>query len=373
VDLSERVDTLLPSEYCPPPNMLFRFVRVWAVRHWQPRGWLCAAAVGMLAAAQLRVVAQRMPTPAADAAHEAAESARRAQAVASFAANRITLGDMEDVIARKLPQERKQIAAPGGRERVLSALVRYDLLAAEAVRRGYASQPAVRDAARATAIAALTTQESDAAAAAVSDADVARAATEHAAEFARPLMRRAAHIQLATREAALALSHELHGVARERFARLAVERSGDARTQRQGGELGYFDSQGRTNKGQPTGVAPPLVAATFALAHVSDVSAPVEHDGVFSLVMLTGEMPALAKPRAAIEAVLRERLVEAARNQAIEQLVSRLRAQLQPQVHAELLAAIQLDPGAASDIPQGFPAAPVDPREPPHLLEPDVY
>jgi hypothetical protein len=42
-------------------------------------------------------------------------------------------------------------------------------------------------------------------------------------------------------------------------------------------------------------------------------------------------------------------------------------------VNAALVDAIQLDPATQSGIPQGFPAAPIDPRTPARQMEPDKY
>src|SRR5262245_1418414 len=72
--------------------------------------------------------------------------------LAQWEAGQIRLADYEQVLAHKLPQERVQIAKPGGRERLLESLIRYDLLAAEAERRGYGRNLEVEQAGQRTAI-----------------------------------------------------------------------------------------------------------------------------------------------------------------------------------------------------------------------------
>ena len=89
-------------------------------------------------------------TPAAAADDSSAE-----RAVATWKGGRITLADLEAVVALKLPQERITIAEPGGREQLLEDLVRFDLLVQEARERGYATRPSVIDASQNAAIEAM--------------------------------------------------------------------------------------------------------------------------------------------------------------------------------------------------------------------------
>jgi hypothetical protein len=42
-------------------------------------------------------------------------------------------------------------------------------------------------------------------------------------------------------------------------------------------------------------------------------------------------------------------------------------------VHPELIGSIVLPDAEPPGIPEGFPAAPADPREPPKIVEPDKY
>jgi parvulin-like peptidyl-prolyl isomerase len=184
-------------------------------------------------------------------------------------------------------------------------------------------------------------------------------------------MRRASQIQVATEAEAKALLAKLKRGDREGFARLAREHSSDTRTQRQGGELGYFDAQGKVD-GRASEIPAPIVAAAFKLKQ-AELSGPIAHDGVYSLVLVTGEMSALAPKRAAVEAQLRGELARAQQQRAVEALVAQLRAEAKPEVHPELLDRIVLPPAAALDFPQGFAAAPSDPRAPPRTVEPDGY
>jgi peptidyl-prolyl cis-trans isomerase C len=309
--------------------------------------------------------------PSPRARSEGAEATASAdEVVASYSAGKITRAELEHVIAQKLPQQRRQIAEPGGRELLLESIIRYDLLAEEAARRGYERHPVVVHAARRAASERMIAERFTADPKSVGADELARVYSERLPQFARPLMRRASHVQLGSEAEAKALRAQAKPGDREGFARLARDHSQDPRTKRQGGELGYFDAHGNVPGGKKSDVPPQLVAATFALKP-GQVSPPIAHEGVFSLVMLTGEMPAIPPARAEIEAQLRAELAQAAQDRALEAWQDELRSQAKPEVHPELLDSIVLPPNAPLDIPQGFPAAPPDPRAPPILVEPD--
>lgn len=302
----------------------------------------------------------------------AVPSAPAGAVVASYRTGQITQSELEAVIAQKLPQERKKIAEPGGREALLQSILRYDLLAQEAERRGYASHPAVVQSVRRSASERMLAERLK-----VDPKDVAASELEQAYQarvhqFARPRMLRASQIQVATQAEAQALRSKTKPGDRAGFAKLAREYSSDARSQRQGGELGYFDAEGKLEGTRESGIPPAIVKAAFALKQ-GEVSPPIAHDAAFSLVMLTGEMAAVTPKRAAIEAKLREELAQAQRQRDLEALLAQLRAEAKPEIHPELLDQIVLPPITPLDYPQGFAAAPPDPRAPPRLVPPDEY
>jgi len=312
-----------------------------------------------------------LDSPQAKSEAPAAPSSPDAEVLATFEGGQISRADYEQVLAHKLPNERDRIAKPGGREALLESLIRYDLLAQEAERRGYQRQLEVELAAESAAsdrlIEALVRVEP----AKVPAAEIERAYAERSREFMRPAMRRATQIRVATEAEAKTLSKELKGFEREPFSRVAREKNIDPRTRNQGGELGYFDRESNTDSGRPTGVPQALVDATFKLHKVGDVSQPVPHDGSWNVLMFTGEIPPFTKTRAQAEPELRQKLALQLTQRALETFVTELRAKYSPEVHPELIDAVVLPPAAPLDMPEGFAAAPPDPRARPVQLEPD--
>jgi peptidyl-prolyl cis-trans isomerase C len=337
------------------------------------RNRLAAAAAGSIALGWL-ALAHGAPEYAAAAAHPPdADAARRSQIVASFDGGQITVGELEDIIAKKLPRVRAQIAADG-RLALLDEVIQYDLLAQEAQRRGYHERPLVIEAAKRTAIEQLAATEFNVAPDSISAEDVARVHEAHRAEQSRPAWRRASEIVVDSEADARALIAELKGADRIRFAEIARQRSRDPRTARQGGELGFFDSEGKQPQGESAGVPEAVAGAVFALSPVGTIaSEPVAHDGVFSVIMLTGEMPAFSKSLAKEQRSIRDQLAQERTSRAIEARLTALRDEYKPELHPELLNAIVLEPAVPRGIPEGIPAAPPDPRAPPRLVKPDGY
>ena len=87
--------------------------------------------------------------------------------------------------------------------------------------------------------------------------------------------------------------------------------------------------------------------------------------------MFTGEMAPFDKSQSQAEPELRDKLSIAMTQRAMENFVSELRAKYAPVIHPELVDAVELPPAAPLDMPEGFPAAPPDPRAAPVHVEAD--
>jgi parvulin-like peptidyl-prolyl isomerase len=304
----------------------------------------------------------------------AAAAERGDTIVAKFEGGRITVADVERAASLKVAHQRARYAAEGGREQLLTELVRWELLVREAQRRGYEDHPAVYEATSKAAVNAMQEQIAIDPASIESE-ELARYYEAHEFEFRVPAARRASMIKVATEAEARALIRELEGVGRVRFAAVARERSIDEATRRQGGELGYFDHEGRQRKKSARkSVASVLVEAAFALAGVGSVSkVPLAYEGGYVVLMLTGQMRAIDRSVAQAEGEIRERVALAASKRAVEALLARIRKEQGVQVNEGLLDLIALDDVPTRDIPQGFPAAPPDPYAPPITVEPDDF
>jgi peptidyl-prolyl cis-trans isomerase C len=324
--------------------------------------------MALLSMAGSRVLGQKPQDPPASGA----EAERRAGVLARYEGGQITVGDMEDAIAHKLPATRAEIATDAGRKRFLEDMIRYDVLALEAERRGFAKDDAVIEMAARHAMDKMIATSFPIDPAAVPAEAVRREYQDQAHKFNRPAQRRASHIVVATAADARSLVAALKAGDRQAFAKLARERSIDATTRMRGGDLGYFDRKGNPSSEHGTPVPAPLAAATFKLGREGEISPkPVALTNGFAIVMWTGTMPEIHSSLAQEEEGLRQKLAAGEQQQQINALVDRIRAEVAPELHPELADPIALDPVPPADIPSGFPAAPPDPRIPPILIEPD--
>jgi parvulin-like peptidyl-prolyl isomerase len=335
----------------------------------------CAAALSLTFAAVVLHIARgaaQSPTPAPSAKHTKADDARRAQVLASFDGGQISVGDMEDAIANKSQLTRATIATDEGRKRFLDDLVRYDLLVREAERRGFATHSSVIEAMRQASITDLQARP-DGSEPTVPPEAIAAYFHAHSDRIKHAEQRRASYIELADAATAQAAIAELRGADRQRFAQYAREHSRDERTRRQGGELGYFERDGKHGAGA-TALAPELIAATFALERVGDISnKPLAVHGGFGVLMLTAKVPAASRTLAQVKDKIVEQLGEQERLRQLDALVARLQSEIKPEMHPELLEQIDLDPVVPLDMPHGFEAAPPDPRAPPKFMKPDGF
>jgi len=265
------------------------------------------------------------------------------------------------------------IAQPGGRETLLREMVSFELLLREAKRRGYDRHPFVTGAVRKAVAIELEEGPLAVDPASISDEDVREAYEAASVRFNRPLMRRASHIQVRTEAEARALITELKNADRAHFSRVARQRSENPQTARQAGELGYFTEAGLDTSNKPVkGLAKELLEASFASEPNRVHPEPIAHDGVFSVLMVTGVQAAFVTPLARVEPIVREEVAEARSVAARDALLQKLRGTLKPVVHTELLDLVVLDP-TPLDIPRGFPAAPTDPTVPTPVVIPDGY
>lgn len=301
-----------------------------------------------------------------------AEAQRRALVLASFTGGQITVGDMEDAIANKLPETRAQLATPEARARFLRDLIDYELLRREAQRRGFATHTLVEEARDRAAIEKLVAARFPYRPEAVSAEQVARDFEAHARQHDRPAQRRASQIVVADEATARALIKELSRGDRNAFARAARERSLDAATRTRGGDLGHFDPEGRIEPGGAEVVPKTVAQATFALQRKGQVARqPIAVPGGYSVVIWTDETPAVRTTLDQVESRIRDQRAKERVESELNALVTELRSSLVKEIHAELVDPVQLDPVTPPDIPSGFPAAPPDPTAPPVLVPPD--
>jgi peptidyl-prolyl cis-trans isomerase C len=301
------------------------------------------------------------PAAANAPALSADESARRAEVVAHAGTASISVGQLEDAMLSQNPFMQQRYVSPEAVRELLDRSLRFELLAAEAQRRGYAKHEAVTLAVKQNTVQALIKQEFDdkITQASIPADDVKKYYDEHLDEFVRPESRRASLVVLATESEAKALLPEVKVADVRTFRELARTKSVDETNRQRGGDLQYFDAGGRLldTAGERVDVA--LAKAVFALKQVGDTSGVVNLGERFAIVKLTGQRPAQENTRREADERIRMRLWRERRQAAIDAKLDELKKRLKPEVHPELVDSVQLDTGSAlppgRGLPSGFP------------------
>jgi peptidyl-prolyl cis-trans isomerase C len=305
---------------------------------------LCAAAAAAQAPrpqATVEAVKAKSASPPS-----AAEAKRRDQSLVSYKGGQITVGTLEDTIADQNPFMRRRYVEIAGKKELLEKTLRLSLLSDEAAHRGYGENDLVRQSVEQNAVQQFMKSELDdkLSADSVPKAEIEKYYAAHQDEYMQPAMQRASHVLLATEPEAKALIEQVKGMDLRAFRQLARDKSLDQATKLSGGDLRYFDAQGKVRAETASAVPLPIVKAAFALKTVGDTAPkPIKTDAGYSIVKLTGQRPAVSRKLSEAEETIRVRLWRERRQQAGEELVARLRAQYKPEIHPELLDAIVLE------------------------------
>lgn len=309
--------------------------------------------------------------PAAGLAQGTPDDARRAKVLASGEGFSITVGKLEDAIAMQSPFVRAKYKEASAQTELVQSMVRFELLAAEAKRRGFDKNPQTQKSVKQTAVQSMIKEQVDDTVTPTSIAaeEVQKYYDEHATEFHRDGLMRASHILVDSKARAEQIAAQMRKGDAKMFRDIAQAESLDTETKLRGGDLHYFDPKGipmrlmaRFAKNldevpQKDRVDLELVKAAFALKEVGDVSKPVKVGDKWSVVRLTGTRPAEHKSLADADITIRQKLWRDKRRETLDALVERLRAELKPEVHDELLKPMKFDAPEASGEGPGRGAA----------------
>jgi peptidyl-prolyl cis-trans isomerase C len=282
------------------------------------------------------------PTPQAPAPDPSA--ARRARVYARVGNATITVGTLEDEIAKQPAFRRARFHDAATLKALAEQLLARELLAREATRRGLDRNAEARQAIDQMAVQHLLRSEIDERITpeSIPEADVRAYYDGHPEEFSRPEMVRASHILLADQEGARTVLAQARETDMRGFRELARVQSLDTETKLRGGDLRYFARDGQVPGSPDTPVDAAIATAAFGLTNVGDVSDPVAVGERFSLVKLTGRRPAETRTFEQTAQGIRLKIWRERRKASVDAFLARLRERLHPETHPDLLAAIQL-------------------------------
>jgi len=277
------------------------------------------------------------------------ERQRLQQVVAEVGDLRITLGELEDRINKQSPFLRARYADPEKRREFLDNMIRFELLAKAARKRGFDREEEVRRQVKQMEVQTLMRKEFDEKISpeSVTAEEVRGFYEAHKADYVKPEMVRASHILVSDRNRAEELLKKARDPATDNraFRQMAQEFSEDEETKMRGGDLRYFPRPGERGPDDPE-VAQELADATFPLKNIGDVAPRVVKTAKgFHVVKLTGRRPAVSRSIEEATPQIRNRLWREKRQKAIDDFVATLRKNRRVETHEELLNLIVVPAG----------------------------
>lgn len=287
--------------------------------------------------------------------------------VATFAGETITVEELNSRFADMNPVVRARYQTVDQRREYVEGLVRYELLAKEAAKRGLQNDPEVVDTFKKVLVQKLIrTLEEEVPPA--SKEDVAAYYEKHKGDYVKPGMTRLSHIFLkkddrAKAEALLQQATALNPLDYAAFATLARENSQDPRTQPIEGDMRFLTDDELSKQ-----YGPEVAEAAKSLGQVGQVHPTlVETKDGLHVLKLQGRQVALNLDVVAvtqnIESILQNERKMVRYKAFLEQLNKDAKLSLDPSV----LGQVVVDPRAPAPSkpapPPGFVPAPVIPRQ----------
>ena len=259
----------------------------------------------------------------------------------------VSIGDLERRVNEQSLFERHKYRTEQAKKDLLDGVVRYELLAEEALRRGYDRDPEIVNGFRQQMAMKLVQDEFLKG----NGKTVARAEVEayyraHQDEFREERKVRALQIVVgdrATADRVAAQARKLKADDLDGFRALVVKDSIDQTTNKQGGDLMFVDAKSMVRR--------PLLAAILAMKTPGEIAGPVEIEGKFHILKLAEERPAAVSPLADAEPVIKKKLSQQAQAQAVEAFLQELRKKISVQLYEENLAKAKFQTGVPARSP----------------------
>lgn len=260
----------------------------------------------------------------------------------------ITLGELQERINRQSPYIRARYTSLEQKKEFLDSLIRFEVLAKEAARRGLDKDPEVVRTMKQVMIQRLMRDELDAKITAdtVSDAEMKAYYDANLAEYVKPEEVRVSAIIVKNRAQAERVANEARGEAgktNKGFRDLVARYSQDEDSKLRGGDLRYLDAGTKE-------VPAPVVKAAFALPNTGDVSGVVDAgNGTWYVLKQTGRRRAMTKSFDDAKPAIRNKLFRDKRVAAQKDFVDSLEAAAKIEINEANLARVRIDTSQTVD------------------------
>lgn len=284
----------------------------------------------------------------------------------------ITLGEFQERVNRQSPYIRARYTSLEQKREFLDSLVRFEVLAKEAYRRGMDKDPEVIRTMKQVMIQKLMRDEFDAKVTAdsVTDEEMKKYYDANLAEYVKPEEVRVSAIILKNKAQAERVLIEAKGDAgktNKGFRDLVMKYSSDEDTKLRGGDLRYLDQK-------TPDVAAPVIKGAFALINTGDVSPVIEAgNGTYYILKQTGRRKSMTKSFDDAKPQIRNKLFRDKRLQAQKDFIEAQRAKAKIEIDEANLAKVRVDTSATPGADDGHGhdlTPPTDPTGGPGLPPP---
>ena len=264
----------------------------------------------------------------------------------------ITVGDVQERINKQSPFVRARYTTNEKKKEFLDSLIRFEVMANEAERRGYDKDPEVLRVMKQQMISKFLQKdfESKLKVEDVPDADVEKYYKEHPAEFNQKDEVRVSEVVVKEKGKADKAYAEAKALPKaplpttpegKQFKDVVTKYSEDEDAKQRGGDLGFFDKES-------TRYPKPVVEAAFKLAEVGDVAPPIKTDKGWAVIRLTQKRPGFNRPLAEVKRQIQQRLFRDTRTKAMDNFVAELKKKSAIEISEDNLSKVVIDTGSGA-------------------------
>ncbi len=264
----------------------------------------------------------------------------RKKVLAKIGETVITVGDFADEINKKSPYLRARYETMDKRKDLLNSIVRRELLAAEAVRRGLEKNHDVQRSMKQVMIQKLLNHvfEERVKKAGIPEEELRKFYQEHLNEYDKAEQVRISHILVAEKDAAqgvLAEAKEKGGDMRE-WRELVRKHSVDKETKARGGDLRYFPRDAEN-------IDKNIIAAAFKLQKPGEIAGPIKTSDGFHIIRLTHRRKAFKRTFDEVKDQIEQRILRRKRSETVQAFTDEIREKAEIEIMDDELETLQVD------------------------------